>query len=142
MASRVDSCPSMAVSWESGTATLRPCQRIHANMSWAQESSGARPRTSIVSPLRSGGDCFDGDAPGREGKLNFVFQVVIPAEGLFFWPIGVHDGLVVDAFFADAVFAQFGHVAFGSKACWIVSTGGGSGIRVGVLAQHGFDTLV
>jgi hypothetical protein len=49
--------------------------------------------------------------------LDFVLQVVIPAESLFFRPIGVDDGFVVDAFFADAVLAQLGHGVLDSMAC-------------------------
>jgi hypothetical protein len=48
------------------------------------------------------------DTPSREGKLDFVLQVVIPATSLFFGSIGVDDDFVVDAFFADAVPARLG----------------------------------
>jgi hypothetical protein len=86
-------------------------------MSWAQESSGARLRTSTVSPLAERRDYFGGHAPSRERKLDFVLQVVVPAESLFFWPIRIDDNLIVNSFFADAVLAQLGHVVLDSKAC-------------------------
>ena len=45
---------------------------------------------------------------GKETS-DFVFEIVIPAHGLLFRPIGVHDGLVVDAVFPDRVFLRFFH---------------------------------
>lgn len=58
--------------------------------------------------LSERGDEFGRDASRREGKLDFVLQVVIPAECLLFGPIGVHDGFVVDAFFTNAILARLG----------------------------------
>ena len=68
-------------------------------------------------PLAERRDYFGGHAPSRERKLDFVLQVVVPAESLFFWPIRIDDNFIVDSFFADAVLAQLGHVVLDSKAC-------------------------
>ena len=106
----VDSSASMAANWASGTATLRLGQRISTSMSWTQESSGASLRTSTVSPFAERGDDLGRDAPSRERKLDFVLQVVVPAESLFFGSVGVDDDFIVDSFFADTILAQFGHV--------------------------------
>src|SRR5262249_31610973 len=46
---------------------------------------------------------FGSNAPGREGKLDWVLQVVVPAESLFFRSIGVNDDFVMDSFLAHAV---------------------------------------
>ena len=154
MASTVDSSASVATSWESGTATLRPCQRINTSMSWAQESSGARLRTSTVSPLWSGETTLDDDAPSRERKLDFVLQVVVPAECLFLGPVGIDDDFIVDSFFADTILAQFGHVVLDSSLLnFVHRLDGGfqplfhlwriaaSDIRIGVLAQDSLNAL-
>ena len=61
-------------------------------------------------------DYLGPDAPGREGKLEVVLQVAIPAQSLFFRPVGVDDGLVVDAFFANAILARLGQEGLDSMA--------------------------
>jgi hypothetical protein len=58
--------------------------------------------------LAEWGDDLGRDASGRERKLDFVLQVVIPAESLFFGSVGVHDGFVLDTFFANAILARLG----------------------------------
>jgi hypothetical protein len=42
-------------------------------------------------PLAERRDYFGSHAPSRERKLDFVLQVVVPAESLFFWPIRIDD---------------------------------------------------
>ena len=54
-------------------------------------------------------DDFGSDALGLEGESDFVIEIVIPAHRLLFRPVGVHDGLVMDAIFPDRVFLQFFH---------------------------------
>ena len=40
---------------------------------------------------------------GRLSQCSFTFQVLIPAQGLLFRPMGVYDGFVVDPVFAEPV---------------------------------------
>src|SRR5271170_6957461 len=109
MASAVDSSGSMAASWERGTAILRPCQRISTSMSAGQTSSGAIPRYFDSVSFAERRDDFGSDALGLEGESDFVIEIVIPAHRLLFRPVGVHDGLVVDAVFPDRVLLRFLH---------------------------------
>jgi hypothetical protein len=83
--------------------------------------------------LAERGDDLGSDASRREGKLDFVLQVVIPAESLFFGSIGVHDGFVVDAFFANAILARLGQEKLDLSIC--------QGVRVSVLAQDTFNAV-
>ena len=59
-------------------------------------------------------DDFGSDAFGLEGESDFVIEIVIPAHRLLFRPVGVHDGLVVDAVFPDRIFLRFFH-SFASR---------------------------
>jgi len=53
-----------------------------------------------------GRDDLHSQALRPEGKTDFVFQVVIPAQGLLFRS-SIDDSFVVDSVFADRVFADF-----------------------------------
>jgi len=53
-----------------------------------------------------GRDDLHSQALRPEGKTDFVFQVVIPAQGLLFRS-SIDDSFVVDSVFADRVFAGF-----------------------------------
>jgi hypothetical protein len=44
----------------------------------------------------------------RKGKA--VFQIVVPAHRLFFWPVGVHDGLHRDPLLAGFIALYVCHV--------------------------------
>jgi hypothetical protein len=52
-------------------------------------------------------DDFGSDALGMERESDFVIEIVIPAHRLLFRPVGVHDGLAVDAVFPERVFLRF-----------------------------------
>ena len=91
-------------------ATLRLCQRINTSMSLGTGIFRGEPADLDGFSLAERGDDLGRDASSREGKLDFVLQVVVPAESLFFGSVGVDDDFIVDSFFADTILARFGHV--------------------------------
>lgn len=105
IASAVDSSGLRAASWERGTAILRPCQRISMSMS-AEQAPYAALRQCL--PCGAARPLWE-DALGLEGESDFVVEIVIPAHRLLFWPVSVHDGLVVDAVFPDRILLRFFH---------------------------------
>ncbi len=88
---------------------FRPCQRMSTSISVEQASSGARRRTSTVSPFFDRGREVRDDALCLEREADFVFQVVIPTHRFLFRSVSVHDGFVVDTVFSDLVFGRFSH---------------------------------
>src|SRR6185312_11635655 len=49
------------------------------------------------------------DAAGQKGAVQFILQVIVPAQRLFFGGVGVHQYLVLDALFPAFVQLGFGH---------------------------------
>jgi hypothetical protein len=45
-----------------------------------------------------------------EGELELLFEIVVPAHGLFFWPVGIDDDFLVDAAFPVVISSRSGHV--------------------------------
>jgi hypothetical protein len=85
-------------------------------MSWAAGIFRRQGADFDRFPLAERRDHLGRDTSGREGKLDFVLQVVIPAESLFFRSIGIDDGFVVDSFFANPVLARLGQEVLDSMA--------------------------
>ena len=52
---------------------------------------------------------FGSDASGLKGKLQLVFQVVIPPHRAFFGSVRVDDGFVVDPIFPNRIFLALLH---------------------------------
>src|SRR5271156_2228321 len=94
MACRVDSSTPVTFNCDRGTAMFRPCHRMITSMSLLHASSGARRRASTDSPLRSR---VGSDALCLKRELHIFFKIVVPAHGLLFGPIGIHDDLLMDA---------------------------------------------
>src|SRR5581483_1118656 len=92
MVSAVDASTSIPISWDRGTALLRPCQWICTSMSAVQASSGAKRWFT----LEEGRNRLGSATFGLEREADFVLQVVIPAQGLLLRPIRVHNGFVLD----------------------------------------------
>ena len=61
------------------------------------------PGTSTDSPLSQRRDYFGSDAFCLEREADLVFQIVVPAHGLFLGPIGIHDDFLVDALLPDGI---------------------------------------
>ena len=49
------------------------------------------------------------DTRGLKRESDFVFQVVLPAQGLLLRAIRIHDGFVLDAILANRIFFEFLH---------------------------------
>ena len=88
---------------------VRPCHRICTSMSSEHVSSGAMPRTSTDSPFRSGEFALEAMHFAWNGKLDLIFQIVVPAHGLLLGPIGIHDDFLVDALLSDGIALRFCH---------------------------------
>ena len=54
---------------------------------------------------------LDADARRLEWEMDLVFEVVIPAHGLFFRTVSVDDRFVLDTLFPNGIFSAFGHRA-------------------------------
>ena len=83
-------------------------------MSLAQASSGAMARTSTVSPFEEGRNHLGRDTLGLERESDFALQVAMPAHGLLFRSISVHDNFILDSVLAEGISFALRHCHCGS----------------------------
>ena len=82
---------------------VRLCQRImHKHVAGAFIFRRHLPNFDrFAFPQRR--DCFGSDAFCLEREVDLIFQIVVPAHGLFLGPIGIHDDFLVDAFLPNGI---------------------------------------
>src|SRR5271170_5002147 len=88
-------------------------------------------------------DDLGSDALGMEGESDFVIEIVITAHRPLFRPVGVHDGMVVDAVFriGSCGFLTALLPGFGAPKCARSATGGRSqpcSRRLGIASVPGW----
>lgn len=88
---------------ESGTATVRPCHQISTSMSPQARVFGRRSPDfdRFASTQRRG--YSGGDTLCLEREADLIFQILVPAHGLFLGSIGIDDDFLVDMLLPDGI---------------------------------------